>query len=144
MCVFLLHTHTHTQLPSCGAPDKLLSEQMTKNKNVPSSQPASPKLFVMVRINHAKPPSTQSSLSFSLPLLRPPVPMEWCLLADGFLMAKLWHSADGSLHLLQPAMQLMAAIMTKAPWGCCAGNQWRMRQQGVNVVDCGIFLVYCD
>lgn len=29
-------------------------------------------------------------------------------------MAKLWHSADGSLHLLQPAMQLMAALMTKA------------------------------
>lgn len=138
MCVFLLHTHSLHSL-FCVVPDNPLSEQMTKNKTVTSSLPASPKLFVMVHINHAKLPSTQSvlslSLSLSLPLLRPPVPMEWCLLADGFLMAKLWHSADGSLHLLQPAMQLMAALMTKALWGCCAGNQWRIRQQGVNVVD---------
>lgn len=39
------------------------------------------------------------------------------MLADGFLMAKLWHSADGSLHLLQPAMQLVAALMVKAVGG---------------------------
>lgn len=35
-------------------------------------------------------------------------------------MTKLWHFADGSLHLLQPAMQVMAALMTKAVGGAAA------------------------
>lgn len=58
-------------------------------------------------------------------------------------MAKLKHAADGSLHLLQPAMQLMAALMTKAlgVWrgvgGCaqCVG----VRDNRVLMAYCGIF-----
>ncbi|KAI9533608.1 Exocyst complex component 4 [Dissostichus eleginoides] len=47
---------------------------------------------------------------------------EALFLADGFLMAELWHSTDGSPHLLQPAMQLMAALMTEAVGGL---RQWK-------------------
>ncbi|TNN49385.1 Exocyst complex component 4 [Liparis tanakae] len=55
-------------------------------------------------------------------------------LADGFLMAKLSLCADGSLHLLQPAMQLMAALMTGAVGGCGTGT---VRVRGSDVDSSG-------
>lgn len=115
----------------CGSGQAFLFEQMTKNKTVTSFLPTSPMLSVMVHINHTKLPCTQGPLfSLSLPLT---CPLQTCsangalFLADGFLMAKLWYSADGSLHLLQPAMQLMAALMTEAVGGC-SRNQWPVWQ----------------
>lgn len=88
---------------------------------VTSSLRSSPMLSVMVHINHTKLLCTLGSLSSRH--LPPTCSLQTSsangalLLADGFVMAKLWHFADGSLHLLQPAMQVMAALMTKAVGG---------------------------
>lgn len=138
--------HTRADVPPVVtvALAKLLSVQMTKNKTMTSSVPASPMLSVMVHINHSKVPCTQSSLFF-VPL-PPTCPLQTSsanralLLADGFLMTKLWHFADGSLHLLQPPMQVMAALMTKAVGGLqhrksvvCVENLWEYETQDPNV-----------
>lgn len=126
----LLHTHTDIEPLFTVGLAKLLSEQMTKNKTVTSFLPTSPMLSVMVHINHTKLPCTQGFLFFPLPPSNLPS-LDFSangalFLADGFLMAKLWHATDGSLHLLQAAMQLMAVLTTKAVGGCSTGNQWCM------------------
>lgn len=124
----LLQTFTNVQPLLTLA--KHLSEQMTKTKMVTSFLPTSPMFSVMVPINHTKLHCTWGSLFF-LPL--PPTgPLStlsangvlFC--ADGFLMAKLKHTADGSLHLLQPVTQLMAVLMTKAAGVRSFRNQWRV------------------
>lgn len=96
---------------------------------VTSFLPTSPVFSVMIHINHTKLPYTHTRTCSLVLLLPPTCPLSTfsgnraLFLADGFLMAMLWHAADGSLHLLQQAMQLMAALMTKAVGGCSARNQ---------------------
>lgn len=123
----LLRTCTNVQPLLTVGLAKLLSEQMTKTKMVTSFLPTSPMFCVMVHINHTKLPCTRGSLFFlSLPQTGPLSTSSAngaLFRADGFLMAKLEHTADGSLHLLQPAMQLMAVLMTKAVGVCNSRNQ---------------------
>lgn len=60
-------------------------------------------------------------------------------------MAKLKHAADGSLHLLQPAMQLMVPLMTKALRVFGGGRSAAcgcMRQQGLNGLLWWVFFLH--
>lgn len=148
--MFLKHTPSLIISPSCAhactfnavlsaAPAQIWPQQMTTKKTVTSSLLNLPVLSLMVHINHAKLPCTQCTPSFThthtpstCGANGAPSP------ADGFLMAKLEHAADGSPRLLQPAMQLMVPLMTKALGVWRGGGV-----QCVGVRDSRALMVYC-
>lgn len=96
----------------------------------------------MPRINHAKVLHARSTSSPHTHLSWPPkcgangAPSP----ADGFLIAKLKHAADGSPNLPQPAMQLMLPLMTKTLR--VLGGKW-VGVQCVGVRDSRALMVYC-